>query len=890
MALSKDEKKVYQQIKKLVQSRDFKEIEEGIQLAKESANGNVFDELLGEFKFRSDGYFVNDWKASGPDEYYFSVALQGLVNYAPDGSKGQLFRASIETLRLKGQKYNLRSRQSMPLYAKYLSNFSNIKNLSLVDFYEIIGFNEIYHLNLESLTLKGIENANYISGNGMEGNGIFPCIGEKWQFKTLQNLEIDLPRHKNDPEKIIYHVDFLGELENLRSLKITGPSSSYNEDPVEFSIVQLKGLRKLGSLILNTSVKTLDALSEMHELKFLSIKSELLDTLSGLQQLNQIKGLNLRDCQKLQDISQISNLNALEYVDFNCCSVLSNLKPLENIPELQYINIQRTSVKSLEGLNQAEKLRAIEMQQTQVENLDSLSNSISLEFVNAEDCKQLNSIKALKIATNLKELILKGCSSLLSLEGLENVKNLKAITLNRSGIKNVDALSNCTQVFNNIGWNDDSFKSFDEFFSMYSKLFTNSRFSRIYVSELAGDYYKNRKWGDPKMNEFIIGNCPNLESLEGLKNAGIQLLRLGKCPNFKNTDSLSEFELLQCCDFSDSALLESVQALANLPLIDRLILGKCGKVRPKPRFLKMDSYEKVNEYLSKFKKDKPKVKISSDKKELNEKLKSLLLANDHGQIDLGLELAQTISDDEIFSVLLQDIKFVKGQLIPNSTFLGNDKEKSFRTYALEGLLSIASDNIDVAKKYRGLVTSKVIQGPHISSLISISGLTNIRELTLYNTSLKVLSDLQKLQNIEKLVLKKNIELADLSGLSGLKSLKSLEIEECGVIDLKHICDFPNLSSIIITRCNKLSSTSGIGNLKALDTINVDSNAILSNVDAMGSLNSLKVISMNDCSAVMSIKSLAQLKGLEVLYIRNHNLNNLEGLSSLVAPILEGLKK
>ena len=132
-----------------------------------------FDELLGEFKFRSDGYFVNDWKASGPDEYYFSVALQGLVNYAPDGSKGQLFRASIETLRLKGQKYNLRSRQSMPLYAKYLSNFSNIKNLSLVDFYEIIGFNEIYHLNLESLTLKGIENANYISGNGMEGNGIF---------------------------------------------------------------------------------------------------------------------------------------------------------------------------------------------------------------------------------------------------------------------------------------------------------------------------------------------------------------------------------------------------------------------------------------------------------------------------------------------------------------------------------------------------------------------------------------------------------------------------------------------------------------------------------------------------------------------------------------------
>ena len=26
-----------------------------------------------------------------------------------------------------------------------------------------------------------------------KGMVFFPCIGEKWQFKTLQNLEIDLP-------------------------------------------------------------------------------------------------------------------------------------------------------------------------------------------------------------------------------------------------------------------------------------------------------------------------------------------------------------------------------------------------------------------------------------------------------------------------------------------------------------------------------------------------------------------------------------------------------------------------------------------------------------------------------------------------------------------------
>ena len=892
MAISKDEKNIYHQIKKLVQTRDFKKIDEGIQLAKKSANRNVFDELLGEFEFRQ-GYFVNDWKASGPDKYYFSIAIQGLVNFAPEGSKGQLYRASIETLRLRGQKYHLRSRQSMPLYAKYLSNFSNLKSLTFADFYEIIGLEEIYHLNLESLKIEGIENANFISGTGMEGNGIFPNVDENWKFDDLQTLEIHLPSLRDDAERFVHHANFLSELSNLKHLIIIGPSRflwGSDEQGVEFDIGQLKGLTKLESLKLNVHVKTLDALSKMAKLTRLSLESGLLQTLSGLQQLDQLKGLCLESCLKLNDISHIVDLNSIEYLDFKGCRELNSLKPLENTAVLEYVNIERTSVKSLDGLNQSVKLRVIDMQNTPIADLDPLSNCISLEFMNAEDCKHLNSIKALKTATDLKGLILKGCSSLLSLDGLENASGLKVISLNRSGIKNVDALSNCTQIFNNIGWEDDSYESFNEFYGTYSKFFRNYGFSQSGFSELAGDYYKNRNWREPKLNEFIIGNCPNLESLEGLKNAGIQILRIGQCDNFKNADSLKEFELLQCCDFSDSSLLESVQALANLRLIDRLILGKCGKVRPKPRFLKMDSYEKVNEYLSKFKKDKPKVKISSDKKELNEKLKSLLLANDHGQIDLGLELAQTISDDEIFSVLLQDIKFVKGQLIPNSTFLGNDKEKSFRTYALEGLLSIASDNIGVAKKYRGLVTSKVIQGLHISSLISISGLTNIKELTISNTSLKVLSDLQKLQNIEKLVLKKNIELVDISGLSALKNLKSIEIEECGIIDLKHICDFPNLSSIVVTRCNKLGSTNGIGNLKALKKLNLNSNSILNNVDALGALPSLKSISMNDCSAVTSIRSLSQLTGLEVLNLRNHNLNNLEGLAPLVKPILEGLKK
>ena len=201
------------------------------------------------------------------------------------------------------------------------------------------------------------------------------------------------------------NANFLSELSNLKHLIIIGPSRflwGSDEQGVEFDIGQLKGLTKLESLKLNVHVKTLDALSEMAKLTRLSLESGLLQTLSGLQQLDQLKGLCLASCLKLNDISHIVDLNSIEYLDFKGCRELNSLKPLENTAVLEYVNIERTSVKSLDGLNQSVKLRVIDMQNTPIADLDPLSNCISLEFMNAEDCKHLNSIKALKTATDLK--------------------------------------------------------------------------------------------------------------------------------------------------------------------------------------------------------------------------------------------------------------------------------------------------------------------------------------------------------------------------------------------------------------------------------------------------------------------------------------------------------
>ena len=70
MSLSKEEKKNIAKIKKLIRSRNFTNIETGIELVRSLNNPNIFDELLGDVKYKSDkwsGTFTHDWKGNGPD-------------------------------------------------------------------------------------------------------------------------------------------------------------------------------------------------------------------------------------------------------------------------------------------------------------------------------------------------------------------------------------------------------------------------------------------------------------------------------------------------------------------------------------------------------------------------------------------------------------------------------------------------------------------------------------------------------------------------------------------------------------------------------------------------------------------------------------------------------
>ena len=392
------------------------------------------------------------------------------------------------------------------------------------------------------------------------------------------------------------------------------------------------------------------------------------------------------------------------------------------------------------------------------------------------------------------------------------------------------------------------------------------------------------------MNEFQIEECPNLESVEGLKNSGIQLLVINGCPSIKNIDYLSEFSLLQCCDFTDCANLESVASLSALNLVDVLILKKCYKVKPKPRFLLMDSFEKVNEYLSKFKKNESEIKLDSSDKATSEKLEKLLLSDDYSNIELGLELANSISDKDIFDFFLEDVKFISNKIVPNSKFLGNDKTKMFRDYALEGLISIAPDSCKIAKEIKGSFKEKTLSGSNITSLLSVSGFSNLEKLTIKDTGISNVSDLSRLKNLKTLIFDFNPELKNLSGIVGLVNLENLGIRNCkNLIDLSHVSDFSKLSGIQINDCG-ITSTNGLKNLPLLKNVNLNDNPMLKNIDEIGQIGSLEIVTISGCPNIKSLNSLTKLSNLSFLKAEKHNLETLEGISSLIKPLMEGLRK
>ena len=124
------------------------------------------------------------------------------------------------------------------------------------------------------------------------------------------------------------------------------------------------------------------------------------------------------------------------------------------------------------------------------------------------------------------------------------MSKLKSIDISSSSIKNLDSI-NKASIFNNSKSSSNDFPWLNEIETEILDIINEDNMHRDlfnsisipipskckitldgnYVSEKARSYYKDRDW-EATSNEFIVENCPNLASLKGLKNSGVQLLKI----------------------------------------------------------------------------------------------------------------------------------------------------------------------------------------------------------------------------------------------------------------------------------------------------------------------------------------------------------------------------
>ena len=164
----------------------------------------------------------------------------------------------------------------------------------------------------------------------------------------------------------------------------------------------------------------------------------------------------------------------------------------------------------------------------------------------------------------------------------------------------------------------------------------------------------------------------------------------------------------------------------------------------------------------------------------------------------------------------------------------------------------------------------------ISALVSaISGLTNLRSLSLGNNNISDISPLSSLTNLTELRLLYNT-ISDISPLSGLTNLTVLSLRRTSISDISPLSGLTNLTGLNLG-LNDISDISLLSGLTNLEYLDLSRNSI-SDISPLSSLINLKRLYLDE-NRISDISALSDLTNLTVLYLHD---NSISDISPLVA--------
>lgn len=409
-AITRDIKKHYQQLKKLLLARDTTLVDQGVELAVSLGEVGIFNGLLDgvtyEKNLRRASYHVEGggtpggmfkpnevFEVTGPAAPYRDRALLGLMFHAPEGcTTAHALRAEVTRLELDG---TTASRKRTPVDLAPLTMFSKLTELTVtsaetLEHPETLGaltgleyLSFLYssvgslkdlrgHPSLKSLysmshwsaagrVLEGLENmpklaSVVISGGAMPGTSALQNLPALTTFRARGMQQLDELHFRGCPRLTTLE---LTSAQSLRVLDITGCAEltelTVNYCPSIQSLRGLRGLAKLRNLVVTSATALPLTVAELEGLD--GLRSLTLTSCAGLKDVAVLAGigslerLQLSYCANLEDVSALAALPNLRVLDLQGCQKLKDLSALAGMTQLKQLMLRHSGVdpKALTG-------------------------------------------------------------------------------------------------------------------------------------------------------------------------------------------------------------------------------------------------------------------------------------------------------------------------------------------------------------------------------------------------------------------------------------------------------------------------------------------------------------------------------------------------------------
>ena len=464
-------------------------------------------------------------------------------------------------------------------------------------------------------------------------------------FDALEHLTISLI---NENELKTKDLSRFGEFKNLKSLTIQIDKSriddqrpSWSEKKVVISSIDgLKAPKLENLIIMNLGLSDINPLDNCKELLQLSLdENEELEDINSLMNCTKLKILNLNKTS-VKTLEPLRELSSLEIISISDCDSLNNLKGLEKLKlKIADININNENR---------------DFDESTLSRLDSLVSIEHLPKLNSEKLLirevNISNLKGIESSNHLEELSIQNSSSLKFLDSLSELKNLKKIEINTCPeIQDYTVLSALVSLETCLLGDRYSILSFDE--------------AKDKQDILPERWPENLKFLRLSTSAISLGELPtNLQNIELMYSTKLKSLHeLKICSNLnKSFDGCDLYEEDGKIDLSSCPSLANLEGLENKPHLNKIVIS--------PFITNLDAISEIDdlELTIKFEKINGFDEVTKISKELSlalSKLKNFKMIIDSGwdakpEDISNISSLKNIESLDLDRVFVEDLSFI----------------------------------------------------------------------------------------------------------------------------------------------------------------------------------------------------------------------------------------